>query len=75
MKTKSNSGGSGVRVAITPTSCIGKGNTRGFVPRLRCAWLLSVLVLAVWAAEQRAAAQTTAGLSIQTYAGLTITGR
>ncbi|MCL5098644.1 MAG: hypothetical protein M1608_14165 [Candidatus Omnitrophica bacterium] len=35
---------------------------------------LSLLCLAVWAAEPRAAAQTPPVLDIQTYAGLTITG-
>jgi formylglycine-generating enzyme required for sulfatase activity len=35
---------------------------------------LSVLCLALWAAGVRASAQTPAGLNIQTYAGLTITG-
>jgi formylglycine-generating enzyme required for sulfatase activity len=35
---------------------------------------LSVLSLAVWAVAPRAVAQTPAGLAIQTYAGLTITG-
>ena len=36
--------------------------------------LLSVLCLAVWAAVPRAVAEAPAGLAIQTYAGLTITG-
>ena len=36
--------------------------------------LLCVLCLAVWAAGPRATAQTPAGLGIQTYAGLSITG-
>jgi hypothetical protein len=35
---------------------------------------LPVLWLAVWAAGPRAAAQTPAGLNLQLYAGLTVTG-
>src|SRR5690242_13239343 len=35
---------------------------------------LSIVLLAVWAMGPRAVAQTAAGLGIQTYAGLSITG-
>jgi formylglycine-generating enzyme required for sulfatase activity len=42
-----------------------------FSKRVRC---LSVLVLAAWAVGPQAVAQTAAGLGIQTYAGLSITG-
>ena len=47
---------------------------RGLLPRLFGLSTCLGLVLAVWAAAPRASAQTPAGLSIQTYAGLTITG-
>jgi len=36
---------------------------------------LALLCLAVWAVGPRASAQTPAGLDLQLYAGLTITGR
>lgn len=41
---------------------------------LRPVCCLSVLWLTLWAVEPRAIAQTSASLSVQTYAGLTITG-
>lgn len=46
----------------------------GLLPRLFGLSTCLGLVLAVWTAAPRASAQTPAGLSIQTYAGLTITG-